>query len=175
MEMRAEESGADSGRGSPRFARSGSTQFDVTFCFWGWSLDPTEVTRHLGLEPSGAYAPNVPQESPDGSRSTPDHGYWVWRTSSHVSSDRLDDHVRHLVELLEPRAEGVRRARETSDLTQVDIWGASDGNVAWFSCAAELLARLAPFVDSVDFSLVTSRTRATTIDPEPVEAPPSVT
>lgn len=129
-------------------------RFDVAYSFWGYELRAESVSAELGVKPSGAYSRDNPFVRSDGVACREDHGFWTMHTNDAVTSDRLDDHVRYLVELLEPRAAAVSRLRRSSDLTCATIYCSSRGNVAHLSVSGDLVARLAPFVDEVGFSFV---------------------
>jgi len=95
--------------------RSAYASFGVT----GDALDPLVVTQALRIPPDHSHRRGEPRLSLSKSHRIIDRGnsypsgHWSFSSKGRVSSKRVGTHVRWLLELLQPRAEEVRRLADT--------------------------------------------------------------
>jgi hypothetical protein len=85
-------------------------EIKVTFRFVGDSVNPIVITSQIGLQPSAAHAKGeVVEKHPD--RIYPS-GFWGLESS--VPTNRpLEDHLIHLLDVLEPRASAIKELEQT--------------------------------------------------------------
>jgi hypothetical protein len=114
----------------------------AAFRVMGPDLDPAAVSQLLDLEPTEAHRRGDPRVGKSGRRySDFSEGLWGWRPDL-AESEPLAEHLRALLDVLEPKAMGLQQLKEIGlrlDLF-VGVFG-SEGNFALI-LEQELLSRL---------------------------------
>jgi hypothetical protein len=96
-----------------------ASQVFATLRFAGDALDPDEISRVVGQQPTRAYRRG--QRYKPGPRSpevTGKTGVWYFSTKRNVSSKDLCDHLDALVSLVLPSADEDKRLRELRDIME---------------------------------------------------------
>lgn len=96
-----------------------ASQVFATLRFAGDSLDPDEISRAVGQQPTRAYRRG--QRYRPGRRSpevTGKTGVWYFSTKRNVASKNLRDHLDALVSLVLPVADEDKRLRELHDIME---------------------------------------------------------
>lgn len=126
-------------------------------------LSPTEVTAALGVAPSRAWAKGEQYTSRAGPRHRP-WGMWHLSTEGVVVSRSPEQQALHILRLLEPRADSVRRYVSDPDyLVRVLFWWESVAETAGFDLSSGTMARLAALSNYVGVTVIAS------VAEEPVE------
>jgi hypothetical protein len=102
----------------------------ATLRVFGNGLHPDEISNALGLTPSKA--------------DVTESGFGTWSYSTRGVLDNLrplEDHVLHIVQLLEPRAAAISALRERF-ATQIFCYFASQSDLGGFRLSADTLSRL---------------------------------
>jgi hypothetical protein len=123
--------------------------------FRGDRLDPADVTASLHLEPSCAYRAGEVYRGRDGVERMRPSTVWHYTTASAVQSAEPEEHVRYLLDKLEPVADVIRAIRSKADYSCVYIRYEIGYHIASFGMSGKMLARLAALVDDVNFSIIT--------------------
>lgn len=135
----------------------------VTFSIRSDVLSPAEVTAALGVAPSRAWAKGEPYTSRAGLRHRP-WGMWHLSTEGVVVSRSPEQQALHLLRLLEPKAESVRRYVSDPDyLVRVLFWWESVVETAGFDLPSGTVARLAALSNFIGVTVLAS------VDGEPAE------
>jgi Domain of unknown function (DUF4279) len=117
-------------------------------------LSPAEVTATLGVSPTRAWAKDDPYQSRAGLRHRP-WGMWHLSTKGVVSSRSPEQQALHLLYLLEPRAEAVRRYVATPEyLVTVSFWWESVTETAGFDLCSATVARLAALSNFISVTFI---------------------
>lgn len=88
----------------------------ATFRVLGPALDPEDVTRALGLQPTQALRRDqlVPMAAHVRRQES---GVWLLKSEGLISSTSLERHLIHLLDLIEPRADALRELRREQDVS----------------------------------------------------------
>jgi len=127
----------------------------ISFGIRGDRLDPDEITAALGVRPAWTHRKGEEYVSRDGRKMTRPSTVWGVKTELSVQSKDLNDHAKHLLELLEPRRAAIQLMRQQAQYSDVRIWYQIDNLVANFGLRGDLLSRLASLADEVVFSIIT--------------------
>lgn len=73
---------------------------DVGVSFWGDDLDPEELTRLLGAEPSRATRKGEQRRLPSGEMRVNRHGLWLIDYSEHPAPTEIDEQINALLDRL---------------------------------------------------------------------------
>ena len=126
----------------------------TTFSIRSDVLAPAEVTAALGIAPNKAFAKGEAYHSPAGLRHRP-WGMWHLSTEGVVASRSPEQQALHLLELLEPRAEAVRRYVSSSDyLVRVLFWWESVVETAGFDLSSGTVARVAALSNYISVTIL---------------------
>jgi hypothetical protein len=117
----------------------------ASFRLMGDQLDPEALARITGASPSKAHRKGDPRPLPNGKTGTHRSGLWSLDTSGQLADDAgLDEHLRWLLDRLEPSREALKAAIAEQGLTAdffcgyfMESW--NNG----FSLSADTLARVA--------------------------------
>ena len=115
----------------------------ATFRVLGKELDPDEVTRALGLEPTQSLRSGQLVPTPTRIRRQ-ETGVWLLKSEGRVGSTSLERHLVHLLDLLEPGLPALDELRRTRGLTTdfFCFWLSATGHGGPIF-SAELLSRVA--------------------------------
>ncbi|OAI51280.1 hypothetical protein AYO44_05105 [Planctomycetaceae bacterium SCGC AG-212-F19] len=126
----------------------------ATFSIRSDILLPAEVTAALDVAPTRAWAMGEPYQRSAGLRHRP-WGMWHLSTEGAVPSRSPEQQALHLLELLEPRAEAVRRYVSAPDyLVRVLFWWESAVETAGFDLSSGTVARLAALSNYIGFTVL---------------------
>lgn len=102
---------------------------DVCLQIYGEKLVPAEVTSILGLSPTDEQTAGQSIVSSRGRSRTPKTGGWFLSSEGRVHSKDVRRHLDWLIELLQPRATGLRRLQATPGVRMYVncIWWSSRG------------------------------------------------
>jgi len=110
--------------------KTGAFKAFATLRVFGDGLHPDEISNALGLTPSKS--------------DVAESGFGTWSYSTRGVLDNLrplEDHVLHIVQLLEPRAAAISALRERF-ATQIFCYFASQSDLGGFRLSADTLSRL---------------------------------
>jgi hypothetical protein len=127
------------------------TLVHVSFGLRGDNLTISEVTQALGIEPSSFTVKGTPMGGRSGSAP---HPYTVWRlqSKSHVATENLADHVKYILERLEPAVARIEEYRNDESIrVSIGIWWAPEGGQGGYTLSSDLLMRLCALCDEIDF------------------------
>jgi hypothetical protein len=126
----------------------------ATFSIRSDVLSPAEVTAALGVVPARAWAKDEPYQSAAGLRHRP-WGMWHLSTEGVVVSRSPEQQALHLLELLEPRTEAVRRYVAAPEyLVRVLFWWESAVETAGFDLSSGTATRLAALSNYIGFTVI---------------------
>lgn len=131
--------------------RQQETRIDVSFGVSGDELVPSALSSRLGLQPDWAFAKGEEFQSPTGVHQR-HHGVWAIASKSHISSDDLADHIRYILETLDPVRDVVNEIKQDpSSRVSVGIWWEPEGEQGGYTLKAATVATLCQYCDEIDF------------------------
>lgn len=131
----------------------GQVEVEVGLRIMGHDLEPKKVSRLLGLEPTVSHKRGDDRIGKSGERySEYSEGLWAWRPSV-SESEPLAEHVRALVDVLEPKAAPLRRLRKLDLRMDVFIGLFGPDSNFGFALSPELLERLGRLGIDLDFDV----------------------
>jgi len=89
----------------------------ATFRLLGELIDPDEIERRTGLKPEFA----VTEGRTFPPSTFPWAGIWVYSSKEEIEESDLEEHLRHLLDRLEPVLDSVRELMDAQSLT-ADLW-----------------------------------------------------
>ncbi len=117
-----------------------ATEFTVTFGLRAHDLEPLEVTRQLGMDPTRAHREGEPRPGPRFHAPWP-HGLWSL-DSPLTKPEPLDAHLRWFLERLEPKSDAIRGFLQRGCTADIYIGCFSDCDQFGAGISAELAERL---------------------------------
>ncbi len=88
----------------------------ATFRVVGDRLEPDDVTRALGLQPSQALRSGQLVPTPSQIRRQ-ELGVWLLKSEGHIASTSLERHLNYLLDLIEPGAAALRELQASQGVT----------------------------------------------------------
>lgn len=128
----------------------------LDFAIRGEHLDPDEITRLMGVQPSRAFRAGEEYASKNGSRLRRPWTVWHLRTPHVVDPELFGREIVALLERLEPQADAIRRLRTQAEYCGFWVVYRTDAPSVSFDLPASLLVRLSALSDAITFSVMTA-------------------
>ncbi len=136
-------------------------QVHIDFCIRSSHLNPVEITAKLETQPSRTWSTGEeyfgkalnPQtkEVYQTKRKRP-QGIWAINTKGIVQSQDVEEHIRHLLSILEPKIDKIEYYIKHEDYTvQIHIWWESAIDHGSYEISSEILKRMANLCQHVRF------------------------
>jgi hypothetical protein len=129
---------------------------DVSFGMRARTLIPREVTKLLGVQPTHAFQRGDEFDSHSGKHRR-DAGVWQLRSEDTVSSANVDEHVRYILDILEPKRNVIEVFLKNPEYyVEVRIHLRPADSSSNFSISSEMLTSLALISQHLNISCVMS-------------------
>lgn len=130
----------------------------LDFAIRGEHLDPDEITRQMGVQPSRAFRAGEECTSKDGSRLKRPWTVWHLRTPDVTDPELLGREIVAIPERLEPHADAIRAIRAQAEYCGFWIVYRTNAPSANFDLSANVLARLSALSNAITLSVMTACT-----------------
>jgi len=145
---------ADKGGTGIEDERDDCKEVGVSFALRSDNLVPEEITKTLGVRPSWAFRKGDRYKSVSGILEQP-WGVWAVDSKDAVKSREPEAHAKYILDLLEPRADQIRRLIGGKDLhVSMRIWWETYGSTTGYSLKSETVRRLASLCQELNFTFI---------------------
>lgn len=128
---------------------------NVMFRIVGDEIDPDEITKLLGIQPTRSFAKDEEYNSKSGQVLQRPIGHWSICSEGLVNSTSTEKHARYLLNILEPSIDAVGKYRNNPNFrTSIIFWWEATDEHGGFSLSSDTLSRLCRLCNDLDYTFI---------------------